>query len=235
MALIMRTFRSRPQQQAVVLGCLSFVASALIRYLGATSIIIFRDERDPRQFLWVGDRGTEADFAGLSPPPTLMDALEDSPVGASPGCVLALVDEYCRFPRPGYQLWSVEACAPKKQPSPSRADLLLSSTNPRLVAAALYRAISEPGGIVTFLGLAWGVTPSGLGLPKLGAAPLIVRGPLVVACDASRAFPGPGEAEHDRSSRVLPWLVEGQGHKPPAVAAPLAVDPSRRRSTSWPK
>ncbi len=85
MALVVRTFRSHPRWQAVVGQGLSSVASATIRHLGATLIMVFRQVNDPLVLIWLGDRGEEGDLVRLVLPPGLADSLKQGIAESSPG------------------------------------------------------------------------------------------------------------------------------------------------------
>src|SRR5260370_33421924 len=83
MTLIARKFHSQPQWNAVVGQCLSSIASATVRHLGATLVMVFGQVTDPQQFLWLGDRGDEDELARLALPPSLGDSLAQGLVGST--------------------------------------------------------------------------------------------------------------------------------------------------------
>lgn len=194
MALIVRTFRSHPGWQAVVGQCLSRLASGTIRYLGATLVMVFRQANDPQRLTWLGDRGEESDLMRLALPPVLAESLDEGLAEASPGQRFTMVCAPVKAPRAPYQIWSLEVHAPAS----AQADVLSAvlgdsgaiSRDRWIPALSFYRATEPPEALLGFLGLAWGATPSGIGLclPRVDA-PVVWR-PLALVYAAERMSGG---------------------------------------------
>lgn len=220
MVLIVRTFRSHPRWQAVVGQGLSSLASATIRHLGATLVMIFRQVNDPHLLIWLGDRGEEGDLVRLALPPGLADSLKQGIAESSPGQRFTMVHAPVKVPQPPYQIWSLEVHAPASvQVEVLSAVLGDSSATPRdrrILALSFYRATEPSETLVGFLGLAWGATPSGIGLclPRV-EAPVVWR-PLSLVCAAERM-------SRRREASSLPfWMRNGATGRPPSSSDPGA-------------
>src|SRR5713226_334381 len=168
MTLIARKFRSQPQWNAVVGQCLSSIASATVRHLGATLVMVFGQVTDPQQFLWLGDRGDEDELARLALPPSLGDSLAQGLVGSSPSQRFTLLRASVDYPRQPFQVWSLEVHAPVSVQAGVLSALFAGSSmiprDRRILALSLYRAAEPSEMVVGFFGLAWGATPNRIGL-----------------------------------------------------------------------
>lgn len=185
--LVMRTFRAKPGAQAAVNHCLGRLASATIRQVAGTTVLIFRVENDPQQLVWLGDRGEERDFARLAPlSGAITEWLRSNLAVGAIGRRLRLIDEYHRrLPTP-YQVWSVETRASEERGFDPRVDLRAARGDARLIGSALYRSVDDPTVLVLFLGLAWGVTPSGMGFSAARLGRASVSGTLSLILDMRR-------------------------------------------------
>ncbi|MFQ5898803.1 MAG: hypothetical protein ACE5JN_11240 [Candidatus Methylomirabilia bacterium] len=202
MALIVRTFKSLPGRDSELLECLGSVAWGIVRYLGAGSVVICRQDNDPEQFFWIGDRGCESDFQPLPFRKELLESYEHSLAECSPPLSLGFVDEFYHFPPPPYQVWNLEAHAQQE----GQADILrglfdlsrLARRDRHVAGMSLYRVAADPGIFIGFLGLTRGFTP--ITLVHRGVVELSITGqiertvvwrPLSVAYQVGR--PGSGE------------------------------------------
>lgn len=221
MALIIRTFRSRQGRDAEVIDGLRSMASGMVQYVQARSVVICRQTNDPEQLLWIGDRGDEADFRSLPLWRKLIESFESTLAASSPPLSLGFLDEFYRFPPPPYQVWSLEVRAPLEEQTGTMTDLFALSRVARrdrhVVGMSLYRAVEEPATFIGFLGLTCGFTPRGLvrnGEKSSREAEQMERAllwrPLSVAYEVGRLVAGDratGAGESASRAPVAPFWV----------------------------
>jgi hypothetical protein len=184
----MRTFRAKAQARATVSHCLSSLASATIRGMAATTVSIFRVENDPQQFVWLGDGGVDHDFARLAPR-SIVEWLRPNLAAPTTERRLCLVEECHRGLPASYQIWSVEIDAADDRGVDTVDDVRAARVDTRLIGISLYQTIDDPRVFVLFLGLARGVTPSGVGFSaaRLGRASVAgTLSPVIDLCPLTR-------------------------------------------------
>jgi hypothetical protein len=221
MAIIIRKFRSRRGREVELVECLRSVASSVVRSLLGKSVLICRQTDDPEQILWIGDRAGESDFRRLLLQKDMAESFENSLADSSPPLALGFLDEFYRFPPAPYQVWSLEAHAPREEPAHTLNRLFevsrVARKDPHVFGMSLYRAVEDPGVFIGFLGLTCGVTPRGLVrnsggrlTPTERVESALVWRPLAVVYDVGR-FPG-GERVADggnSTSRAPFWMRSG--------------------------
>lgn len=206
MELLLRTFRAKLGRQGDVAHSLVALASAVIRHVAGTTVLILRVENDPTKFVWLGDRGSESDFARLMPLSTAVEWLRCGLAVSTDACTLRLIDEHhCPLPPP-YQLWNLQLEGPELRDGDVLHQLREAPEDPRVIGTAVYRSVEEPRVVTAFLGLAWGVTPSGIGLSVARFARATVSGALTVVVDGRRLASETPPAEECPCEGVPEWI-----------------------------
>ncbi len=218
MALIVRTFRSRPSREEDLLDGLRRAAAGMVRYLRASTIVICRQTNDPHGVVWIGDRGRDSDFVRLPFWKTLAEPFQNNLAASSTPLSLSFLDEFYRSPSPPFQVWSLEVRAPRTGQMGALMDLFevsrVARRDPRVVGISLYRAVEDPDAFVGFLALAWGFTPSRLlrdGAGRAGVAEAVELGgvsrPLSVVCEVAHLPAGDGVPARGPGASLAPFWV----------------------------
>jgi hypothetical protein len=226
--LVMRTFQAKRGSQAALGQCLSRLASETIRQTAGTTVSVFRVENDPQRFVWLGDCGDERELTRLPPlSAALIDEWLRSTLAApATGRTLRLIEEYHRRPLGPYHIWSVEIQTPAEHDSDPAAELRAARGDTRLVGDALYRALDDPTVVVFLLGLAWGVTPSAVGLNAARPGRSSILGTLGLVLDLFRlTWEGPCEGPGVPRAPFPEWIRDGVASRAAvSVRAPLSPD-----------
>lgn len=186
-------------------------------------MLICRQTNDPAQALWIGDRGSEADFERLA---SLIrrdvgESLAHSLLETSPSLSLRFLDEFYHFPPRPYQVWSLEVHVPPERQLQALKDLFelarVVRRDPRVAGISLYQALEAPGLFVGFLGLGWGSTPTSLarnGSTHLTTLERIERDvlwrPLSLVCEFKRLRTVKSLASEGDATPQLPFWARGR-------------------------
>ena len=159
MAIIFRTFRSRPGRDGDLIKSLRSAAARALRSEPG-SVVICRTG-DPREVVWIASR---AGGPGLPPAPAPSgsepeDPSEDLVAGASPAFSLRFLDGWYRLPAPPYQIWSVEVYAAGGTSLATLKDFFELSrwqagAHP-IVGRSVFRAIEDESLFIGFVGFTW--------------------------------------------------------------------------------
>lgn len=158
MALILRTFRSWSGRDSELVESLRQAAWDMLRSEPG-SVLICRSH-DPREIVWLGDRGTDSELSQLPRARDLAGSDKENPLEpCGPTLSLRFVDEWYRFPAPPHQVWNFAGrvgAAGQREPLKELFAWSPRERQPHVVGRSLYRAIEDPSLFIGFVGLSLG-------------------------------------------------------------------------------